>query len=474
MNRGRVVNAGNSVLSGLTVLMLVSVLAGGGCSAVPKMAGVAEDHSVRLISRPVSAPTELAWRMKTFGRMSFSRANVRYLRFSRLERNLPVPDLETLPEVAPNRAIRKQVQRYGGPPVPGTVSFLAGGDVFFRRLEAELDSATRRIDVKTYIFDNDAYAIRIADLLRERSAEGAQVRVLLDMIGSRRAWRVLPEGAEPGRTRNTVRHLKRRSNINVRRSDNTWLSSDHVKFFTVDGETAYLGGMNIGWEYRYDWRDMMSELTGPVVQELERYFDTEWHRAGWLGDLELLRRLWRRQPEYAGRKGDADLYILMTTPWRHHYFRTMLAAIESARSRLYIEYAYLWNQQILHALCAARHRGVDVRVVMPMHTNISIARGADRVTANTLLLHGVRVFLYPGMTHKKAALIDDWVFWGSANMDDLSLHKNKEMNLATSDENIVQELHEILLQGQEEAAELTEPLSTRVWDYLSSRMADLL
>ncbi len=474
MNRGRDVNAGNTPMRLVAVAAaMLALLSGGGCAAFPKMAGVAEDHSVRLISRPISAPAELAWRAQTFGRMTASRANVRYRRFSRLNRRLPVPALPPLVEVTPNAKLKRQILRYSGPPVPGVVDFRVGGDVFFPRLEHALVAATARIDVKTYIFDNDRYAIHMADLLRERSAAGVEVRVLLDMIGSRRAWRITPAGAEPERSLNTVRHLKQDTQVKVRRSRNTWLSSDHVKFFTIDGHTAFLGGMNIGWEYRYQWRDMMSELTGPVVRELERYFDSDWRRTGWMGDLELVRRWWARRGEYTARPGDADLYFLITTPWRHHYFNAVLASIGAARQRIHVENAYLWNTHILHALCKARHRGVDVRVVMPMRTNIKFARGADRLSANTLLRHGARVFLYPGMTHKKAMLIDDWVFWGSANMDDLSLHKNTELNLATSDEAIVEALHAILLAGQDEATELLDPVSTRVWDHLSSRLTDL-
>jgi len=460
---------------GIPVFFGIVLLVMGGCSAIPKFVSVTEDHSVRLVSRPISAPAELAWRAKTFGEMTVSRMYIRYHRFGRLSRRLPVPALVPYDTLPPNESLLPLISFYSGPPVPGTVAFLTGGDNFFPRFEAAIASATNRIAIKTYIFDNDAYAMEIADQLKARNQQGVQVQVLLDLLGSRHAWNENhPDSPVQSESVNTLRYLRKDSTITVRQSRNLWLSSDHVKFFTIDGHTAYLGGMNIGWEYRYCWRDMMSELTGAVVTELDSYFDAVWKQAGWLGDIELLRQATARRHLYPARPGDISLHILVTTPWRHYYFRAMLAAIGAARHRIYVENAYLWNKHILYALCEARHRGVDVRVVIPMETNIKSIQGADRISANTLLEHGVRVFLYPGMTHKKATLIDDWAFWGSANMDDLSLHKNVELNLATPDAPTVQALEAIMLAGQDSATEILDPIPTRTWDALKSRLADLL
>lgn len=460
---------------GWRVLFFSLAMLAGGCATVAPYTTVAEDHSVRLVSRPITAPAELVWRVKVFGRQTASRLHVRFRRFPKLERSQPRP-LTDGPFEA-NAAVAAAVSRRAGLPVPGTVSFLVGGEAAFGRIEAEIAAATNRIDIQTYIFDNDVYAVYFADLLRERNARQVQVRILLDSPGSRRAWNVVPPGApEPpfGTGYSIVRYLKQGSTIEVRRSHNIWLSSDHVKFMIIDDHCAFLGGMNIGWQYRYDWRDMMSELRGPVVQEIETYFEGAWSRAGWFSDLALLRNRRQRREDYQARDEDAQLYPLVTTPWRHGVFRVMLEAISKAKQRVYIENPYLWNKQILYELCAARHRGVDVRVVLPLESNIEIGRGADRRAANTLLHHQVRVFLYPGMTHKKATIIDDWALWGSANFDDLSLHKNLELNLATRHGPTVDALAAILLEGQDLSQELQAPLPTGVWDALSSMITNLL
>ena len=53
------------------------------------------------------------------------------------------------------------------------------------------------------------------------------------------------------------------------------------------------------------------------------------------------------------------------------------------------------------------------------------------MTANRLLRAGVRVYLYPGMTHVKATTVDGlWAYLGTGNFDALSLRHNRELGLA--------------------------------------------
>lgn len=64
----------------------------------------------------------------------------------------------------------------------------------------------------------------------------------------------------------------------------------------------------------------------------------------------------------------------------------------------------------------------------------------NSVIARNLLKAGVRVYHYPGMTHLKAMVCDGWATVGSANLDTISLHINRELNLSFSDSTLVSEL----------------------------------
>src|SRR4029079_14490995 len=79
-----------------------------------------------------------------------------------------------------------------------------------------------------------------------------------------------------------VSYLQENSNVRVRPFLNPWFSSDHTKLYLIDGK-AWLGGMNIGREYRYEWHDLMVELTGPIVTSLAPHFQRAGAHEGLLG-----------------------------------------------------------------------------------------------------------------------------------------------------------------------------------------------
>ena len=92
---------------------------------------------------------------------------------------------------------------------------------------------------------------------------------------------------------------------------------------------------------------------------------------------------------------------------------------------------------------------------------------------NAMLEHGIRVYIYPGMSHVKAAIFDDWACIGSANWDRWSLRINKELNIATSDPDAVRELREQLFEADfAKSVELREPFPERWSDYLIEMIGD--
>ena len=66
----------------------------------------------------------------------------------------------------------------------GSIEFLIDGEEYFNRLESAIKSANNSIDIRTYIFDNDDYAVTVADKIKERSNDDVRVRVLLDTLGT--------------------------------------------------------------------------------------------------------------------------------------------------------------------------------------------------------------------------------------------------------------------------------------------------
>lgn len=228
------------------------------------------------------------------------------------------------------------------------------------------------------------------------------------------------------------RYLEHGSRVAVRKQPNPWLVSDHTKVLVFDRKTAFLGGMNIGREYRSEWHDLMVELRGPVVERLAEDFRLRWRLAGPFGDIHLLDR---RQPAPTRPAGPADIpvRILETAPWRYEIERAQIAAARASRRQIVVLTPYFTSDAMMVELQRAAERGVDVRVILPRENDSGVMHLSNAETAARLAERGVEIYRFPGLMHLKAAIYDDWVCLGSAKMDTLSLRINREKNITFSD-----------------------------------------
>ncbi len=359
----------------------------------------------------------------------------------------------------------------GSPSSQGRLRYLVDGAEFFPRFIDVALAAQRSIDVRIYIFDNDDYAVRVADFLRARSAS-VRVRVLADGLGSAGAAMAqspsLPAEYQP--PRDIFKYLRRDSRVSVRALTNPWLAGDHSKSIIVDERIAFVGGMNIGREYRYDWHDMMIEVRGPIVTAISNEFERTWVAAKRFAEF---RRKSSPARSPLATAADYPVRLLFTRPGDSQIKRAQIAAIRRARSYVYMEPSYLTSDAVVYELIRARRRGVDVRVILPAKGDSAIVNKNHAVTMNALLKRGVRVYIYPGMSHLKAAVFDGWACLGSANMDHLSLRVNREMNIATSHPAAVRALIERVFEPDiARSFELTEPVPTGLWHFFAEFLAD--
>ncbi len=358
----------------------------------------------------------------------------------------------------------------------GTMTYLVDGVEFFPRLIDAMSQAEKTIHFRTYIFDNDDYAITIADILRERSKD-VEVKVLFDGIGTILATRVHPRALPPAHSPPTSvgAYLKQGSDVLVRKQTNPWLTLDHAKLIVIDARIAFLGGMNIGREYRYERHDIMVQLNGPVVSVLQQAFDRSWAHAGVMGDIALFVKGMETKRD---DKPDGEGYpirVLVSKAAEPEIYLTQLEAIRRAKRYIYLENMYYMQDKIIEELVKARLRGVDVRVIIPLDVLTWPIGRANAVAANVLFENGVRVFIYPGILHAKAAIYDGWACLGSANFDKASFKRNRELNVATSHTGAVNDLLERLFEPDFKVSyELAEPVKGNWTDWMAEILTDQL
>jgi len=424
-----------------------------------------ESHGLALIKNPVSSVARLT-----------DLAVVSAMQLLRLP--LPKPATEAPPLVQTNGMDLGEWERWldrytNTRREDGSLRMLIDGDRFYSRLRQAIAEATNHVYMNIYIFDRDDVAVSMADQLRQRSSQ-VRVHVILDQMGTLAAGQVPPATPMPEdfvMPSSIVSYLRNDSRIRVHPFLNPWFSTDHQKVYLVDGTHAWVGGMNLGREYRYEWHDLMLELGGPVVFSLEREFRRDWAHESLLGDFAYTAALLSPPKKPALPTGTNQWIKVRRLPTRtgwKPFSNAVRTSLRRARSYIYVENPYLFDKGVIGELVEARARGVDVRVIMPRVNDFKTGGRSNLIVANYLHEHGVRVYFYPGMTHVKALLVDGWSCLGSGNMTHLSLDWSQEQNIATSDPAFAAQVKQDLFDEDfARSYELNQSISVDWMDFLA-------
>jgi cardiolipin synthase len=309
---------------------------------------------------------------------------------------------------------------------------LINGDEAFAAIFAGIEAAKSYVIVQFYIIRDDLIGRQLKQLLERRSREGIRVYVLYDEIGCYylpRAYRrelaaagvvILPFRTSKG--------FRNRFQINFR---------NHRKIVIVDGDIAYVGGLNVGDEYMGrspvfgPWRDTHVEVRGPVVDAIQFAFLEDWYWA--TGDVPELD--WTARP--AGDENKSSL-CMATDP--SDLLETcglfFMHAINSAKKRLWIASPYFVpDGALINALQLAALRGVDVRIMLPQKPDHKLVYLAAFSYIAETESSGVKFYRYqPGFMHHKVLVVDDDLSAvGTANFDNRSIRLNFEIMIVFAD-----------------------------------------
>lgn len=310
---------------------------------------------------------------------------------------------------------------------------LIDGEQTFPSIFNGISRAKDYVLVQFFIIRDDAVGRELRDRLVERAAQGVRCYVLYDEIGARLPKSYLQSLKEAGvqvRPFNPLRGNINRLQINFR---------NHRKIVIVDGLEAWVGGLNIGDEYRGRdptvgyWRDTHLRVAGPVVQCVQVGFTEDWHWAS----KEMISNLnWRPEPASNGAAktvlaiatGPVDLLETCTLFFLH--------AINNAKQRLWIATPYFVpDEQFISALQLAALRGVDVRILIPDDSDNLLVDLSAWSYLEDLHKVGIKVYRYTkGFMHQKVMVVDDqFSTIGTANFDNRSFRLNFEITMGVVD-----------------------------------------
>ncbi|MGQ7846212.1 phospholipase D-like domain-containing protein [Granulosicoccus sp. 3-233] len=373
-------------------------------------------------------------------------------------------DIDTMPEAwQPHMRLGMGVHdtRY----VSGNrVEPLINGDQAYPAMIDAINEASHSVYLSSYIFEYDQVGVQFVEALVNAHHRGVAVRVMIDGLGVGYGFSLV-----------RADRVLRRRGVRTARFLSTWSSSgtrfinlrNHRKILSVDGELAFIGGMNIragnllgaapgevdncsttsglGNAFqvmgKHRTQDVHFKVQGPVINQINAVFAADWQFAA---REKLKPPVWR-----GGHAGSVFLRALLDGPDDNYQKLqlTLLGAIQIARSRICIVSPYfLPDKTVFSALQLAVLRGVRVDICVPEHNNLLIVGWAMRANRRRLLRIGVHLHesIAP-FDHSKLFIVDDyWSMVGSSNWDSRSLELNFEINLECYDSTMNRQLAAII------------------------------
>ncbi len=306
------------------------------------------------------------------------------------------------------------------------------GENYYEAEIAAMRAAQHSVDLEAYIFKKGEIAKRVIDTLAERARAGVKVNLVLDAMGA------------PATTRSYFKPLLDSGGhvhwYHALRWYNWFRFNNrtHRELLVVDGRVGFVGGAGYADYWYHDikdekrWRDNMFRVEGDAVSSLQSVFVENWLESSdeIIDGPDYFPPATPVQGERAMIVGSSPSVGGSTNA--RLLFQTLMSG--AAKSIDIASPYFLPDKGIRDELVAAVRRGVRVRILtVGEKTDHKVVRASGRSNFGELLKPGAKAYEYqPAMIHEKLLVVDGaWVVVGSTNMDTRSFGLNDEVNLAT-------------------------------------------
>ncbi len=312
----------------------------------------------------------------------------------------------------------------------------------FNDMLERIESAKHFVLMEFFILADSVLLNRFIDVFKRKIAQGVEVKLLCDDVGcagvlsDRAKKRIKESGVQFKFFQKLLAPFT--FGMNFR---------DHRKIVVIDGETGYVGGVNVSDQYTNEyemdgyWKDCGLRLDGAAVDALSVTFLRQWELAtrekidyeNYVNKFTVTENNSHFVPYAGGPEIKADLC-------RGVY----LNVISGAREKLYVMTPYFIPDGGLYALIKAKAQsGVDVRLVLPSVPDYPFIYRVTRSNAEKLIKYGVKVYYVPKtFVHSKVMLTENCVTVGSVNMDMRAFYQEFDNGVYTDDKSVMAEVAE--------------------------------
>ena len=324
------------------------------------------------------------------------------------------------------------------------VEYFPVGEDKFASMIKELEKAEKFIFMEYFIVEEGIMWDTILEILKRKVNEGVEVRFMYDGMC---AFDLLPY-SYPKKLQKFG--IKCKMSNKIRPFVSTIQNNrDHRKICVIDGQTGYVGGVNLADEYINEkerfghWKDTAVLLRGDAVQSLTMIFLQMWDV-----DMRGVEPYGKYLTKKAESLNDRLGYVIpyADSPFDHEnvgeevYFHIL----NHAKKYVHIMTPYLiLDNEMLTTLIRAAKSGIEV-IIMPHIPDKWYAFAVAKTYYKELIEGGVQIYEYaPGFVHAKVFVSDDdTATVGSINLDFRSLYLHFENGVFIYDNPEVQKVEE--------------------------------
>lgn len=299
------------------------------------------------------------------------------------------------------------------------------GEKLFAAMLEDLKKAEKFIFLEYFIVEQGIFWNSILDILKEKAANGVEVRVIYDDVGCMCTL--------PGDYYKTLRSQGIKAVCFSRlkgQADNEFNNRSHRKIMVIDGKVGYTGGVNIADEYINEkvlfglWKDVGIRLEGEAVSQLTSIFLADY-------EMNVKTPVEEFAPYFSySASVENNGYVIPFADgprpmFKHRVAKTMIMnMLSQAEDYVYMMSPYLIiDNELCQAMEDAAMRGIDVRIITPHIPDKKIIFAMTRSSYKRLMDAGVKIYEFePGFVHAKVYISDDqYAIVGTINLDYRSL-----------------------------------------------------
>ena len=305
---------------------------------------------------------------------------------------------------------------------------------FYNLMLGDIAQAKDYVFLETYKFSNDHMGVRFRDALTRKARHGVKIRILIDSWGKGPISETFfDELIRLGGEVKFFEKIRINSDLFTRGH-----RRDHRKILVIDDHICFIGSANITG-YNLNWRELCLRMDGDLALSFKKVF---------LENFDAFNPyIITNKVTYTKSVRHGDFEILRDVPSmplqriRKRYTRMIRAAEKS----VVLETPYFLPGFMLRkALMDAGKRGVEVKVIMPRHSDVRMIDILRNKYLGMLSKSNIRLLFYgPYNLHAKLLMIDGKTFSiSSANFDYRSFRYQYEIALIGSDPEILCQLED--------------------------------